>query len=286
MRSSIFLNEISVIDHSYIDDTGFLRGGSFLCSFIVTGEVDETEKVVVDFSTIKKDIKNIIDKHSRNPNENGFDHQLWVINGYSDYTKTQNGNDVYISTPICKLQAPGQFVKEFNGVSYFSAEQAIADHVLTALNVNYPNINLSVECKLSETPVFPPFSTNFNHILFRYVHGLKDSTSMGCKNLHHGHLSYICIEDTQHLLKIQSELQSVIFVNEQNIISQVNDLLEIGYEIDGEGVFNAKYDTSKLKTIILKTETTIEYLLEYFIQHYDITGKVYISEGLNKGACN
>jgi hypothetical protein len=46
--------------------------------FALSLQIPSTEKVVVDFSTVKKSIKEIIDHK-----ETGFDHKLWVIEGWS-----------------------------------------------------------------------------------------------------------------------------------------------------------------------------------------------------------
>ena len=88
MRSTMFLSDVTVLDHAYIDDSGFIVGGSFHPCFNVSGEIDGTEQVVVDFSAIKKQIKALIDSK-----ETGYDHKLWIIEGFSNISDIQVIND-------------------------------------------------------------------------------------------------------------------------------------------------------------------------------------------------
>lgn len=290
MRSSIFLNEISVIDHAYINHKGNVIGGSFLCSFIVSGETDETEKVVIDFSTVKKEIKSIIDDHHINNSDNGFDHNLWLLQGYSNYNTYVDPNvfsNINIITPCCSISVPSEYVKIFNSTDYYipTIANEISKFVLEKLEKKYPNINLSIKCDLSERPVLPPFSDSDNWLKFRYVHGLKDSTSFGCRNIAHGHLSYLLSENTDidTLLIIKHDLDSCIFINKENIVTDNDEFIEISYTI-GENFFFSKYNKNSNNLVILETETTIEFLAEYVKNKYEISTNFYISEGLNKGA--
>ena len=107
--AELFLSDLTVVDHAYIDDSGNVVGGSFNPTFYVAGNVDPVEQVVVDFSTIKKDIKNIIDSRLI-----GFDHKLWVIDGYSNVNTLSwnslshdtDATQVEIETPTTKLSIP------------------------------------------------------------------------------------------------------------------------------------------------------------------------------------
>lgn len=49
-KSSIFLRNISVVDCAIVYPDGTIHGHSFHPNFIVTGDVDEQEQVVIDFS--------------------------------------------------------------------------------------------------------------------------------------------------------------------------------------------------------------------------------------------
>jgi hypothetical protein len=73
-KSTMFLANLSVVDHAVLIPEGLIRGNSHNPSFEVSGVVDEVENVVCDFSTIKKRMKQLIDDHDM-----GFDHKCWIL---------------------------------------------------------------------------------------------------------------------------------------------------------------------------------------------------------------
>lgn len=294
--STMFLSNISVVDHAYIDSRGNVVGGSFNPSFFVTGEIDPVEQVVVDFSSVKKQLKQIIDDK-----ENGFDHKLWFLRGYSAGTITDAAPDngqamVNINTPTTNLVAPRNSVKVVEGGVYTlpSSSQFIGDYVETELRKLHPGINLKVECVNNTDCHFPTGVTNAS--LFRYAHGLKESTSWGCKNISHGHLSYVQLfpvteASLQLASNIAKELDDTIFIYNANITSSDDVAVMVEYVTQDRGYFNALYMKDNYKLVVLETETTVEHLVEYvaalFAEELDVVGvqQVLISEGLSKGAC-
>lgn len=301
-RSSIFLNNITVIDHAYIDDQGCIRGGSFNPNFIVSGKPDFQEKVVVDFSTIKKDIKKIIDKHEPDVFTNGLDHKLWIIEGYSNienFDITKDKQRLIIQTPNVKIELPPDAVKHIpviNGqtpdYSNLYIGYALENYVKQHLQQLYPDARIDVKCI---NTVDEHVALNASTRPFHYVHGLKNSTSYGCQNIAHGHRSFIHadIDDPlvfNRLKIIAEELDNTVFVYEENIIKIDSNTLTIGYSTKQRGNFSMTLNTDTHKIIVLSTETTIEFLVSYINQRY---GKdlffcgaktIYVSEGLSKGA--
>lgn len=134
--SSMFLRNVTCIDHAFVDNRGFIEGGSFHQEIIVTGEVDEHEQVVVDFSSVKKQIKAIIDAK-----ETGFDHKLWIIKGWSDcqVIDLENGY-VQVVTPHHTLVAPWNALKivegypEYQKNPFDAVEAQMAKEVEAGLN--------------------------------------------------------------------------------------------------------------------------------------------------------
>lgn len=322
MISTMFLNNLSVVDHAYITEHGDVRGGSFQPSFLVKGEIDPIEKVVVDFSTIKKQTKAAIDDK-----ELGFDHKLWIINGFSAATITIHGNpvtefdtlvinDVYtdtdivtVQTPTTTLVLPKNAIKFINPRSPFEREYTIANAgkwFQSYLNDVFNSIEF--EC-FNTIDAHTTLDQTTNPIgLFTYAHGLRDSTSWGCQNIAHGHLSYVQLltdadpEVQREVLSIiTADLDGTIFVYSDNVKHNADDRVGIEYTTD-RGNFVGSYQTrsqflpdtiiesSAAKVVILNTETTVEYLVEYIcnsnrslLQSIGVTG-VFVSEGLSKGA--
>lgn len=287
--SCMFLSNVSIVDHAYIDERGNVVGGSFNPSFMVSGEIDPVEQVVVDFSAVKKQVKAAIDHK-----EYGFDHKLWFIQGYSNGELTQQSNQYKITTPTTVMTMPIDAVKVIpNGV--YSVEDIgnhFAELVERELRVLHPQVNITVTCVNSidcHTPT--PERTRS---MFRYAHGLKDSTSWGCKNIAHGHLSYIQLlpvtaDSGTLVIDIADDLDDVIFVFAENIIYENEYELGIGYTTE-RGKFTAVYSKPAYKLRVLETETTVEHLVEYVVGSYhdrlESAGvkQVLVSEGLSKGA--
>ncbi|RWZ87263.1 MAG: hypothetical protein EO766_12115 [Hydrotalea sp. AMD] len=287
LRSSIFLSDLSVVDHGYINDEGQVIGGSFNPGFIITGEVDEVEKVVVDFSTIKKDVKGLIDRHLPDVHDNGFDHKLWFIEGYSlgELTESENGDRWIISTPAVEIDVPTDALRFISfrdiNVGYTPGYigDVFAEYLEKHLSEKYSNINIKVEC-------FNNVNTHtINKTLplryFSYSHGLKDSTSYGCQNIAHGHLSFVQYKDSLKAEEIAHDLDNAVFINSANISNETDDTITISYRTP-RGWFNASYNKELNHIIVLETETTIEYIGEYVKNKFNVTD-FYISEGLSKG---
>jgi hypothetical protein len=302
--STMFLNNLTVVDHAYIDNEGCVKGGSFNPSFIVSGRPDPTEKVVVDFSTIKKDIKTAIDKHEFDIHKNGFDHKLWIIEGYSNVVSIDDSSDdvVTIVTPnmtlILAKDAVRVIEQKMNTNSEYSVYyigDAFRRHVQTYLQTKYPDINVKVQC----------FNNVDKHLIdimvatatFHYVHGLKDSTSFGCQNIAHGHRSFIHTDNVSYnslvydeLCEIAKELDNTVFVRKDNVLSITPNEIVIGYSTEQRGRFKMTLNTDYHKVVVLPTETTVEFLAAYIKQYYSTKLKVlgareiYVSEGLSKGA--
>ena len=288
--AEMFLSELTIVDHAYIDNNGMIVGGSFNPTFYISGNVDETEHVVVDFSTIKKDIKSIIDDKKI-----GFDHKLWVIDGYSHYfSKEVSADNVIIETPTTLINMPITAIKEFECPHY--GTNAIGDEfaklIESELRKKYGE-SIKVTCVNTVTPHIP-IRAGTNVSYFSYVHGLKDSTSWGCQNISHGHLSFIQFDtkDTDAFAlqeQIAFELDNTIFINEKNIITDTYDILTIGYTTE-RGYFNVTYDKTEYKLTVLPTETTIEHLVDYVYNKYNSElakyniKTIFVSEGLSKGA--
>jgi 6-pyruvoyl-tetrahydropterin synthase len=314
--ASMFLSELTVVDHAYIDDAGVVRGGSFHPSFLVSGPVDEVEKVVVDFSTVKKELKGLLDD-----DQQGFDHKLWLIEGTSkvtfkvygegaetsdDYqTPHARSNDprrVRLTMPTGTLDLPLDAVKLIakQGPTAYNLANAgvwFEQYLNKRLPATHPGV--SVVCRNSTAKhVYDPSGGAISD--FRYVHGLKDSTSWGCQNIAHGHLSFLQLigakpDDEAQLKKlsglIAQELQDAVFVRQENILADKNGTLQLGYGCE-RGKFSYDLDKSGNRIVILPTETTIEFLTDYVRQRWNKELAqagcrwLFVSEGLTKGAAS
>ena len=298
MKSTLFLNNITCLDHGIINDSGHIFGGSYHVSCLVTGEVIGNEAVVIDFSKVKHQIKNIIDDR-----ETGYDHKLLIIPGFSLITNSNLNdyfNSVNISTPTVQLLLPINAIRHFNRIYRLSLEYTfqieLSDYITKELSKLHPEINISVDVEITSTMFIPERSKNM--ILFNYSHGLKNSSSWGCQNIAHGHHSFITFKtksrfsDLDHKSIISflcNKSKPNVFIMKSNIIDDGENSLTISYSTE-RGLFETTYLKDQYNLITLETETTIEYIVERFYEQYkqllinsDIR-TIYISEGLAKGA--
>jgi 6-pyruvoyl-tetrahydropterin synthase len=281
VTSTMFLCDTTNVDHAYIDDTGMVVGGSYRPKFLVEGNVDADENVVIDFSAVKKSIKASIDDP-----ETGFDHKLWWIEGYSAGEIKVDQGRVKIETPKVTVIGPSNIVRVVG-----ADEDVIGAYVQHQLSVKYPDVDVNVHTTLTTTFDTPPQMNTDAH-QFRYVHGLKKSTSFGCQNIGHGHLSYLGASTTNKLAsdlvlaRIAAMLDGTVFAWSDNV-ADVGSTIE--YDSNRGHMKMDLVDEEHL--IVLDTETTVEHLAEWIASqwHDDLVKagvyELYVSEGLSKGAC-
>lgn len=308
--SNIFFNEPTVIDHSFIAGDGGVYGGSVNPSFRVGGVVDPQENVVLDFSSGKKLIKELIDD-----NDNGFDHKCWIVRGVSnfdsvydvvakqgigDWDYLASGQDpdkiLTVSTRRVIITAPkSAFRFMLNEQGFTNVYDAAETEMKLWLEHNMPGFGVGVSMHANPVP-----STIKPYQLFRYVHGLKKSTSWGCQNIAHGHLSYIDIDTPndvdpefkeQMLKAIARTLDNTIFISAENY-TRSEYFHEIRYNSQTRGEFSMELPVTRPfhKFVVLETETTIEHIIEYVAASFKTqlqslkATRLYVSEGLSKGA--
>jgi 6-pyruvoyl-tetrahydropterin synthase len=296
MRSTLLLSNITCIDHAFIDRSGMPVGGSYLASFLVTGEVESEENVVVDFSKIKRSIKASVDDKI-----SGFDHKLWLdLDSVVVFSLDEEKGRIEFETPQIRASLPLDAVKLMQIESYLdksTLESVIAAKVAQDLNAQYKDLSITVTCYLKEEA-----DVTFTGPIayFRYTHGLKSSSSRGCTNVLHGHLSYIqalidaeiyeeTLDELLVLLSVISEDLDTMFIFKDNIVSTDNGTTRLKYTTEERGLFELS-TSPKVNTTVLETETTVEHLAffveaKYGEQLKNLGAKAFvISEGLQKGS--
>ena len=291
MNSRIFFNDLTVIDFSVISPTGMIHGSSATLNLQVSGPVDGHEGVVIDFSAGKKRIKELID------GVGGFDHKCWV-----------NVNDPNI---IITQDVPNSRVTvthATSGLSLTAEEDAfswVQDYYGVTDITNFLNSKLApyiVSDVTLNTSVIPVPHTSLTPVIFHYVHGLKYSSSYGCKNIAHGHKSFITAQLAPHSgvdqVVAQRVIENIAATLDHTVFVDVEDLVPVTVT-NTTPQFVVEYTTAERgrmtmsftqKIIVLETQTTVEHLIEYIrARYYDqlkAAGivELFVSEGLCKGA--
>jgi len=282
MESSIFLNDLTVIDYSIITPQGVIVGGAATLNLEVSGPVEAHEGVVIDFSACKKQIKKLID------GVGGFDHKCWV--NLDDQNIVLDLDETY--TQVTHRNSGLTIKAERDAFAFVSNDPTsdIAEFLNSAMSP-YVVSNISLN-----TNIIPVPRATTTAAVFRYVHGLKNSSSYGCKNIVHGHKSWIAAVTTHEeyqaiaervLHVIATDLDGCIFVHTEDLHSTDGGVYKIGYTTDERGTMSMSF-TQKL--IVLETQTTVEHIVEYVrARYYDQlksagVKELFVSEGLCKGA--
>ena len=300
-QSTMFLNNVTSVDHAYIGADGWVYGNSYSPTFRVSGNIDPEENVVVDFSTIKKDLKNHIDHPHR-----GLDHKLWFINSFSngEVTSLKNGH-LIVETPLLKYVGATDSVHVIDGIKTHEVDalalrEITQNYVLTSLLADpgrtYSEIGLDVKTEIDMRPTTPDRQVV---VPFNYTHGLRSSTSWGCQNMMHGHQSFLYFMDNnkdplkweKDLLehKIAGFMHNKMFVWADNWYEKTRTL-EYYSRDRGEFILQLKDESLIKRLIILPTETTIEHIAAFVASKWEDEFKecgvseIFVSEGQNKGA--
>lgn len=187
----IYWDNVSDVDHAILFPLGQMVGNSYIVAVNAEGTNDNEEAVILDFSTGKKQFKALCD--------NVVDHKLWVNDRYHEIeyaddtvTVRARGLDKQITFETT-LPKDAVYIQSFL-VDNDDPFKSLYKYIETA--VRLANEDLSKKASTPDMKV--NISDNkkvflgavYKHF-FRYTHGLPTSTSYGCQNICHGHLSYI-----------------------------------------------------------------------------------------------
>lgn len=298
-KSSIFLRNISVVDCAIVYPDGTIHGHSFHPNFIVTGDVDEQEQVVIDFSRCKKEIKNALDDF-----DIGYDHKCWLIAGYSQYKyildiDTSHDMRAILKTDAYEADTPVHVYRVIANPNQYSdvslvIQNSIAEHVQEHLRKIWPSVTVDVELTAFM------FAATDKHYCgsFNYFHGLPQSSSTKCRRFNHGHGSFYEFdfggEATKDVVlaahQIMSPYLDCTFVDENNIKSETDTWLEIEATDIGGDFYNVKINKDKINIIRMPFDSTIENIVEFIVskhgEQFRELGikRFFASEGLAKGA--
>lgn len=303
---SIFFNKISVVDHSRIDSQGESIGGSYNLNFtasLPSSKMGE-EQVVVDFSSGKKDVKKIIDQHlfSHDQSDNGWDHKTWVsINNPNILFSVKTFSDKF---PVGIVETP--FFKMQGALDAFKLIKTPCMHHLANPHIEmteYIQKNLApgpggvkYNVFLDEDP-YPSVLHQARYQatrIFRYEHGLRHSTSYGCKNILHGHLSFVRVGHAEEAIANHIAESLADYLHNTYIYHKDIRRGDVFSYSTSRGDFSLEFKQAK-KTIELNVEPTIENIFDHTVREFKSKTEnakimrdvkfIEISEGLQKGAC-
>lgn len=275
----LFVDNLTNVDFSYLDDQRGLVGETWLASVLLDGGLDQTS-MIWDFGVVKKVLRNWLDDQ--------LDHRLLVPTKSERLSyKIENdrislnwnfGNDNTLT-----MEAP------LEAVALIDAEE-INDQTASIWSIrqlsshfpdNLEHIQLSFE------------SEEINAAYYHYSHGLKKHDG-NCQRIAHGHRSRIQIWSDgardRDLENNWADRWSDIYIgSEEDLVSISSDdkpIMHFAYDAP-QGHF--ELTLPKQVCYLMPTDTTVECIAAHIAQvlHDEepsrrITVKAF--EGLNKGA--
>ena len=275
----LFLDNLTVIDFSYLDNMRGVVGESWIVDIELIGGLDD-QGMVFDFGHVKKQIKQFID--------NEIDHRLLVPTLSSGYHSNFENNILHIEFPLIaegliSHQSPKDAVLLIDSPVIDANSIAIdLQHRIKALlpdNVTEVLINLRNE--------------QIDGAYYHYTHGLQKHLGQ-CQRIAHGHRSRIEIEiDGARSAQLESywanRLKDSYIATEDHIIDQLqlNGIAHTRMAYSAQqGDFAITLPSDKV--FIMPVESTVENIAKYLADtiskenKMNITVKAY--EGLDKSA--
>ena len=176
----LFVNDLTVIDFSYLCKTRGIVGESWIVDVLLDGSLNE-QSMVLDFAIVKKQIKSIID--------NAVDHKLLL--------PTQEPAVKVNNSPFHSNHLTLDFVSE--RASYYLQSPECAFALINTLDITIDSVTKYLtNIILAELPsnvkglTLTLRTENIESDYYHYTHGLKLHDG-NCQRIAHGHRSKIQI---------------------------------------------------------------------------------------------
>tara|TARA_B100000745_G_scaffold241332_1_gene163785 strand:+ start:9030 stop:9884 length:855 start_codon:yes stop_codon:yes gene_type:complete len=279
--ASLFVNELTNIDFSYLDPHRGVVGESWYLDVQLYGDLDE-QGMVFDFGLVKKVIRQYVD--------DSYDHKLWVPTSYTGCTVEKESND------YCRVTMP---LSNGGHITHYGPSEAVA-------LFNEQSLTKSIFAKRLEAELLALLPDNVKEIrtflreeeiesaYYHYTHGLQKHQG-NCQRIAHGHRSRIEVQlngerclDTENALA--NTWQDIYIATESHIESRYTDnginYLTIGYTAP-QGRFELSLPACFCQ--VIPYDSTVELIAKYLAEYLKKNNpgnsyKVKAFEGIKKGA--
>lgn len=208
----LFVRDLTVIDASYLDAARGFVGESYQVDVVLTGKLNE-QSMILDFSSVKKQIKTIIDAE--------VDHKLIVPSAAQNCAVTFAQQRTLVDyklqdNTVIQLKCPNEAycLLESETITIAVLETYLEQVILAQLPENV----LALEIKLRNENITTPY--------YHYTHGLKKHNG-NCQRIAHGHRSKIDIfVDDQYSEELVAEWakrwQDIYLVSAEDLIREAD----------------------------------------------------------------
>lgn len=282
----LFVNDLTVIDFSYLCTKRGMVGESWIVDLTLHGELDE-QNMVLDFGKVKKQVKRIID--------DTVDHKLVIPSEFSGSKIEHVENTDYIRVEF--IDDVGQRIaisSPQDAYCFIDSSDITMDDVITHLaSVIKPQLPDNV--KKVELSLRPEEISGF---YYHYTHGLKKHDG-NCQRIAHGHRSKIQIFEngmkSPRLEKLYSSRWEDIYVatsedevnaNELELITATASQRAFKYE-SSQGKFEIALESNRI--YVMPIDSTVELIAQYLAEKLKSENpnneyRVVAYEGVAKGA--
>ncbi|YCO00902.1 6-carboxytetrahydropterin synthase [Vibrio sp. VNB-15] len=287
---NLFVKDLTVIDASYLCETRGMVGESWILDVVMHGDLNEMS-MVLDFSKVKKQIKQLVDEHVDHrllvPTKNSAVHATSIKAGYSQVDLMRVEKSIHLNCPdkaFCFIET-----------DVISIE-SVTEHIHQVLIGHLPSNVASIDVTLRHEQIDGAY--------YHYTHGLKKHDG-NCQRIAHGHRSPLEIlidgqRDATRELAFAERWQDIYLASIEDLVEIVHlELSEHASLINCDTHFGFRYSTQQgdfqlaiahCETEVLNTDTTVE-LLAVFIANEIASSldeaqslQVIAYEGVGKGA--
>ncbi len=276
----LFVNQLTVMDFSYLHEERGLLGESWQVDVELEGGLDE-QGMVLDFGEVKRQVKKAIDQH--------FDHKLLVPNECAGLSLEQTGDQMSLaftlaSGDVIRHESPADAVAliAVSEITKLSVAQAIMQALEPLLPANVHSIIIRL------------YPEHTDDAWYQYSHGLKLHAG-NCQRIAHGHRSRIQIyhngqRDTDQENIWAARLRDIYIGSREDLVSEDQqdgkDYLQFAYSAN-QGAFNLQLPSARC--YLIDAESTVEniaqHILEQLLDTYpEDVFEVRAFEGIGKGA--
>jgi 6-pyruvoyl-tetrahydropterin synthase len=285
----LFVNDLTVMDFSYLCPERGMVGESWIVDIILDGGLNE-ESMVQDFGIVKKQLKRLIDDYvdhklvipAENANVNiAHDQTLGRVQVDFSFGATNKGIHL-----LCPPEAYA-FVYDTN-VNMASVNAYLKDIIKTHLPENVQGIDIFLRAEHIDSP------------FYHYTHGLKKHDG-NCQRIAHGHRSKVVIMEDgqrnsareQYWAERWADIyigtkEDLVRVNDLSLIANINDQQHYCFAYEAsQGQFEMAIDKSVCE--IIDYDSTVECLAQHMLEQLcdmSSSSKFLVSafEGVGKGA--
>ena len=278
----LFVNQLTVMDFSYLHRERGLLGESWQVDVELEGGLDE-QGMVLDFGVVKRQVKQTIDRQ--------FDHKLLVPAESAQARVEQDDTRVSLTFTLAsgetiKHQSPVDAVNlvAVDEITKLSVAQAIMQTLEPLLPANVHSIIIRLY----------PERTKEDDAWYQYSHGLK-LHSGNCQRIAHGHRSRIEIfhngqRDIDQEDIWAARFRDIYIGSREDLVSETRendkDYLQFAYSAS-QGEFSLQLP--KKRCYLIDAESTVENIARHILNrsvaaYPEDVFEVRAFEGIGKGA--